>query len=89
MLLLLRTSRRPKYQKTKNWQNNTRVVGGFLIHLYRKCRILGEGPAARVVTEVLSGSNSSGEVVYGVGKTLRDRLIYACTYQPIMHLCAS
>lgn len=67
---------------------SARVVGGFLIHLYRKRRILGDGPASRVVTEVLSGSIPSGKVVYGVGKNLRDRL-YACTYQSTMHLCVS
>ncbi|KAF9063258.1 hypothetical protein BDP27DRAFT_1335410 [Rhodocollybia butyracea] len=56
-----------------------RVTGGFLIHLYSKRRILGDGPARSIVSQVTSGSIPAQEVIYSVGRELRDRLIFSET----------
>ncbi|KAE9399992.1 hypothetical protein BT96DRAFT_993448 [Gymnopus androsaceus JB14] len=53
-----------------------RVTGGFLIHLYGKRNILGDGPASELVRQVLSGPKPSDVVVYKVGRMLRDHLIH-------------
>ena len=61
-----------------------RVVGRLLLELYARRDILGSGPYARVIDDVIRSSQDrdSDLQIFELGKRYRDHLICACASDP-------